>query len=212
MASEIGHAYLLPASSCRELDRKANETSTNMKIVNDAKVNTTRAAQNTNNIQALLHHTSYLVILFDTFGAATSKSRASSGRHISRDYNMNRFLQYRKDSSADESPQEMERSLPLFAVFWMACVCFIFSVMRCFGGYCKSRRRQEDQSEDYGDTRPSLVQTSGSSIKEVERRKTLMHSFQRNQVTMVRICARHFRFVISTEMIYFNELLFPRPP
>ena len=116
------------------------------------------------------------------------------------------------DAAAPQEVGAPHGSVPLFVVFWIAILSFTWCLLKCFGGYCKSRRRQEDQSEDYGDTRPSLVQTSGSSIKEVERRKTLMHSFQRNQVTMVRICARHFRFVISTEMIYFNELLFPRPP
>jgi hypothetical protein len=158
-----------------------------MKIINDAKMTTTRAAQNRNTPRALLHHASYLVTLLDTFVAAISTSRASSCRH--RDYSVNRFLQKGMDSSADDSPQELGRSLPVFIVFWMACVIFICSVMRCFGEYCKSRRREEDQSEDDGDTRPTLQKL----YTDVERRKTLIHCFQRNQVTMVRICTRHFR-------------------
>jgi hypothetical protein len=95
------------------------------------------------------------------------------------------------DSSADDYPNELGRSVPVF-VFWIACVCFAVCIVRCFGGYCHSGRREEDQSENDGDT-PTLKET----IKEVERRKTLIHCFQRNQVTMVRICSWHFRKVSS---------------
>ena len=66
-------------------------TSTNMKIINDAKITTTRAAVKRNNVRALLHRTSYIVTLLDTSVAAISTSRASSSRHIRKDYSKNRF-------------------------------------------------------------------------------------------------------------------------
>jgi hypothetical protein len=94
-------------------------------------------------------------------------------------------------SSADDAPQELGHSLPLFLLFSMALACLTCCVMRCCGGYyAYSRGREQDQSEDDGETRHS---TLVKSITEAERRKTLMHRFQRNQVTMVKFCNSIFR-------------------
>jgi hypothetical protein len=92
------------------------------------------------------------------------------------------------DSSTDDYPQGLEShgSAPFFVVFGIASLCIPWFMLMCFAFFCR-RQMREDQPEDDGD-RSTLHQT----ITEVERRKTLMHCFQRNQVTMVRICAWHF--------------------
>jgi hypothetical protein len=55
---------------------------------------------------------------------------------------------------------------------------------------CGRPREEDQQSENDGD-RATLAEVF-KTIIEGERRKTLIHCFQRNQVTMVRICERHF--------------------
>jgi hypothetical protein len=98
---------------------------------------------------------------------------------------------------------------------------FILTCLGCI--YVRSRRRDEDDrrgreandrpANDYGDWATLVV--AFKTITEDERRKTLLHCFQRNQVTMVRICLWHFPMgygmssCILKSHILINATVFP---
>jgi hypothetical protein len=161
--------------------------------INDAKEMTTTTPQKNTNPLHIIAAITHPRILLGIFVVAILTFRASRNTEAT----TNRLLQQnRMDSSdAEDSPQEFGNhgSLPLYILFWIACLSFTCCVFRCFANYSRRREvlfRQGHNGERL--PRATLVVVD-KTITDVERRKTLTLCFQRNQVTMVRICAWHFR-------------------
>jgi hypothetical protein len=99
-------------------------------------------------------------------------------------------------TSADDSLQELEApvggSAASFILFGIACLFIPWFLLTCFACYRRRLRGEEQQDRSEGDGDSTSTPELKTAITEVERRKTLIRSFQRNQVTMVRICAWHF--------------------
>jgi hypothetical protein len=107
---------------------------------------------------------------------------------------MNRMLDEWMDPTSEDSSQELEPSggssnyAILFVLYLLLII--LWFVWPCSALIRRIRRREEDQSEDSGD---STTRTTLQTITGVERRKALIHCFQKKRVTMVRICAWKFR-------------------